>query len=153
MGDNNKYISKEMSLKFLILYGACCTVVSAQTDVIRTQTVTTHVSPIDEINPPTETTTYTTTTTTVRTRDEEIVSNIYARYAREPALTGTQLTVGSRNGIITINGTVTAQSQADEAVNEALAVAGVKDVRSNIQVITNPDVNRPYTQRLRLPNY
>jgi osmotically-inducible protein OsmY len=71
-------------------------------------------------------------------RDDDIVSAIYTKYAKNAALIGTSLTVGSQNGIVTISGNVTAQSQADAAIQDAKSIAGVKDVRSTINVTTNP---------------
>ena len=104
--------------------------------------------------PNTKTTITTTTTTNINTtsahndNDDKIVSAIYTKYAKDPALTGTQITVTSQNGIVTLNGTVTGQAQADEAVIAAKSVNGVKDVRSAILVTTNP----PKTPT-RIPNY
>lgn len=87
-------------------------------------------------------TTITSTTFPGSPADDAIVSAVYAKYAKDPALIGTSLTVTSQNGIVTVNGTVTAQSQADAASIAAKAVAGVKDVRSNIHVTTNPNLNK-----------
>ena len=87
-------------------------------------------------------TTYSTTTsTTSNSKDDDIVSAVYAKYAKDPALIGTALTVNSQNGVVTINGTVTGQAQADEASIAAKSISGVKDVRSNINVTTNPNLN------------
>lgn len=91
----------------------------------------------------------TTTSTTTNANDNDIVSAVYSKYAKDAALIGTKLTVGSQNGIVTISGTVTSQSQADEAAIAAKSVAGVKDVKSFIQVTTNPSFNKTTTT----PNY
>ena len=102
--------------------------------------------------PPTQSTTYTTTkssTTTSNSIDDDIVSAVYAQYAKDAALFGTTLKVSSQNGIVTVNGTVTSQSQADEASIAAKTVKGVKDVRSNITVTTNPNPYKPPSK----PNY
>jgi osmotically-inducible protein OsmY len=110
-----------------------------------TQSTTTYTT-TNPINPaPTTqaTTTYSTTSTTVSSADEGIVTDIYAKYTKEPALIGTSLTVNSENGIVTISGNVTAQAQADAAMIAAKSIAGVKDVRSAITVTTNPDLNNP----------
>lgn len=93
-----------------------------------------------------QSTTYSTTkTTTTTVNDDKIVSLIYDRYGKDPALIYTNLTVTSENGVVTISGTVTAQSQADEAVIAAKKVPGVNDVRSDINVLSNPNANRPLT--------
>lgn len=95
------------------------------------------------------TVTHSTTTTTVNHTDDTIVSAIYAKYAHDSALIGTALTVNCQNGIVSLNGSVTAQSQADEAVIVAKSINGVKDVRSFITVTTNPHINNP----AKTPNY
>lgn len=90
--------------------------------------------------------TVTTTTTndnSMNEADTRIVSEIYAQYAKDSALIATALTVNCKDGIVTLTGTVTAQSQADQAVISAKSVAGVKDVRSSIVVTTNPDIHDP----------
>lgn len=101
-------------------------------------------------NTTTQSITYSTTTsTTSNSKDDDIVSAIYAKYAKDPALIGTTLTVSSQDGIVTINGSVTAQSQADEASIAAKSVVGVKDVRSNVNVTTNPGLKKA----VKSPNY
>jgi osmotically-inducible protein OsmY len=84
-----------------------------------------------------ETITTTTTTTTIDT-DAGIVSAIYTKYAKDSALIGTDITVTSQNSFVVLEGNVTMQSQADEAVQAAKSVPGVKDVKSNISIKTNP---------------
>lgn len=74
--------------------------------------------------------------------DDDIVTAVYAKFAKAPALIGTTITASSVNGVVTLNGTVTGQSQADAAVEAAKSVGGVKDVRSSIKVTTNPDLNK-----------
>jgi len=100
----------------------------------------------------TQSTTYSTTnSTTVNSHDNDIISAVYKNYAQDPALTGTKLTVNFQNGILSVSGTVTAQSQADEAVIAAKKVPGVQDVRSSINVITaNPNA---HDQPPQTPNY
>lgn len=97
----------------------------------------------------TSSTTHSTTTTTVNDGDANIVSAVYAKYAKDSALIGTTLTVSCSNGVVSVAGSVTAQSQADEAVIAAKAIPGVKDVRSTIQVMTHPNVKAPP----KTPNY
>jgi len=122
-----------------------CSIVFAETSTSVSSTVTT--TPINNTNNTDKTslsTTFTTTTTSpTNPKDDDIVSAVYAKYAKDPALIGTTLTVSSQNGIVTVSGTVTAQSQADEASIAAKSIAGVKDVRSTINVTTNPNLNHP----------
>lgn len=93
------------------------------------------------------TTTTTTTTTTVSTNDTAIVSAIYADFAKSAALIGTNLSVNSQDGVVTVSGNVTEQAQADEALNIARSAAGVKEVRSSISVMTNPPTNNTMAPR------
>lgn len=88
------------------------------------------------------TNTTTTTTTVVNDGDANIVSAIYARYAKDSTLIGTALTVTCKDGYVTISGTVTSQSQADQAVILAKRIDGVKDATSVINVTTNPGLNK-----------
>jgi len=85
-------------------------------------------------------TTTTTTNATPATNDADvkIVADITTRFAKEPALTGTSLSVTCVNGFVTISGNVTAQSQEDQAVIVAKSIPNVKGVTSNIDVKTNP---------------
>lgn len=112
-----------------------CTAVVADEGTSTSSTVT----KTSNANNPNSTTTQSTTvtTTTVNDADAGISSAIYAKYAKDSALIGTDISVNSVNGVVTLNGSVTAQSQADEAVEVAKAIAGVKDVRSSIIVTTN----------------
>lgn len=131
-----------------------CTTIFAEQEGTSTSTsvtsTTTTGSGNSNTNKSTQSTSHTTTTsTTSNSIDDDIVSAIYAKYNKDPALTGTKLTVSSQNGIVTVSGTVTSQSQADEASIAAKSVNGVKDVRSNINVTTNPN---PYKSPAR-PNY
>ena len=81
--------------------------------------------------------------------DQHIVAIIYDKYAKSAALVGTAIKAVSQNGMVTLSGNVTAQSQADEAVNIAKTTAGVSDVNSQITVTTNnnPAVN-PLTPKV-----
>lgn len=75
--------------------------------------------------------------------DANIISGIYTRFSRDSALTGTSLNVTSDNGVVTITGNVTQQSQADEAVLVVKAMPGVQTVISKINVLTNPNASVP----------
>ncbi len=114
----------------------------AQTVPAGTQTTTVITTPAatQPLN-----TTVTTTTVPIgvsTAEDDRIVVDIYRTYSSVSALIGTSLNAKSVNGIVTISGTVTSQSQADAAISAAKTVPGVKDVLSNISVTTNPDLNR-----------
>lgn len=128
----------------IILLSSMCSCVFAQTET-HSSTVTSTTGGAAPTNTPNESTTYTTTTTTSTTvnHDQTIVAAIYAKFNKNPALIGTSLTVTSVDGIVTINGTVTAQAQAEAAITDARSIAGVSSVRSNIYVTTNPVLTSP----------
>lgn len=142
-----KNITLRLFITFLLLG---CANVFAQTASSTSSTVSTTTSAGAPSN--NSTTTYSTTVSkTVNSHDADIVSAVYASYAKDAALTGTKLTVNSQNGVVSVSGTVTAQSQADEAVIAAKKVPGVKDVLSSINVITaNPNATN---QPPQTPNY
>lgn len=124
----------------------------ALTETTTSTTVTSTSSGSQSATPTTitkKTTNTSITTTTNNNIDQKIVSDIYARYAKESALIGTDLTVKCKNGFVTISGTVTAQSQEDQAVIVAKSIAGVKGARSNINVLTNPKNDKS----TNVPNY
>jgi cytoskeletal protein RodZ len=115
--------------------------VYSQAETTTSTTVTSSSNP----NPTsTDNTVIKTTTTTTDTPppandgDQKIVADITTRFANEPALTGTSLTVTCVNGFVTISGNVTAQSQEDQAILVAKSIPNVKGVTSNIDVKTNP---------------
>lgn len=66
--------------------------------------------------------------------DQDITDAVNSRISQDTALSGTHITASSNNGVITLNGDVTSQSQADEAVSIARNTSGVKDVTNNIKV-------------------
>lgn len=136
---------KNMTLSFTIVFLTLfSSVIFAEAGTSTSSTVTnTSTTPTNGNGKTTESTTYSTTTSsTSNSSDDDIVSAIYSKYAKESALTGTTLTVSSQNGVVTISGTVTAQAQADEASIAAKSVAGVKEVKSSVNVITNPGANK-----------
>lgn len=134
---------------------------SAPSTTVQMQSMPTTVPTTTTVVPPAETTVITTdkpsqsttystiVSNTVNSDDQDIVTAIYAKFAKDPALIGTTITAVSQIGVVTLSGTVTAQSQADAAAIDAKSVPGVKDVRSTINVTTNPDLNKPG----KVPNY
>ncbi|MFZ2316014.1 MAG: BON domain-containing protein [Gammaproteobacteria bacterium] len=91
----------------------------------------------------TQSTTQVTTVKQVSPADAAIIANIYNRYKIEAALIGTNLVVTSEDGIVKVEGTVTAQSQADAAMQAAKSISGVREVVSNIHVLTNSGTVAP----------
>jgi len=126
------------SLFFLLILPAFSL---AQTQPVTSTTNTT------VINTSPGTTIVTPATPSTLESDGRITAAIYAQYGKSSALTGTNLTVVCKASVVTLSGTVTAQSQADEAVRLAKSVPFVKEVISNIVVVTNPGTSvQPSTQ-------
>lgn len=138
----NLFISICATLSLLL-----STALFAEETISTTVTKSTKETPVAAPAGAQGTTTTTTTTTTVVTNDTGIVSAIYTNYAKSAALIGTNLSVNSQDGIVTVSGTVTGQAQADEALNIARSIAGVKEVRSSISVVTNPATNNTMAPR------
>lgn len=136
-------------IKTLAITGLCLTISVAVNAAETTESVSvtkTVPSPGSDV-----TTTYTSTSSTTIPNpvDQKITSSVYSKYAKEPALIGTNVSVNVDNGVVSLTGTVTSQSQADQAVITAKSVDGVKDVRSYINVTTNP----PLYKTGMTPNY
>lgn len=115
-----------------------------------TTTIVTNVPNNNAAPPATKVTTKISTTSgpkTMSDADQLIVSTIYAKYSKSAALIGTGINVLSQDGIVSLTGNVTAQSQADEAASLAKSTLGVKDVRSSIVVLTHPPSTTPGPQR------
>ena len=133
-------------LLILPVYSQSETITS--TTVTSTSSDTAPASTAEDAGKTSTTITKTSTTTVVSDNDAKIVADIYAKYAKESALIGTNIEAKSEDGFVTISGTVTAQSQEDQAITVAKSIPGVKDVISEINVLTNPDIKAPIK-----PNY
>jgi hypothetical protein len=135
---------KLLNIMLLIVISLYCSTIFAE--VQTTTTIENTAAPSAVIAPPVATAPATTTVTTVTKdssipspADDNIVSAVYTKFSKTAALVGTNLTVTSLNGTVTINGIVTAQVQADAALEAAQSIPGVNDVKSNIKVTTNPE--------------
>jgi hyperosmotically inducible protein len=69
--------------------------------------------------------------------DTDTMTNVKAAIAGDSSLTGANITVAAKNGVITLDGSVDNQAQADSAMKDAKSVAGTQEVNSNIK-ITHP---------------
>lgn len=68
------------------------------------------------------------------TSDLRVVAEIKAKYARDKQLSGWDIAVGSKDGHVTLGGTVTSHEQIGRAVAMALDTDGVVDVVSSLRV-------------------
>lgn len=134
----------KMLLKlFTVLFAICFSSVLLADEVTTTTVSKTIETPT--ANPETSVqTTITTTQTVVKDEDQKIMATISDKIAKNIALTGTQVTVASKDGVVTLSGAVTMQSQADEAYRLAKETPGVTAVSTEIQVKTkkSPQPNK-----------
>jgi hyperosmotically inducible protein len=64
--------------------------------------------------------------------DGSITAAIKMKFANDEVVSASNIDVDTSNGVVTLNGTVDSQLEADRAVELAKAVDGVKNVRSNL---------------------
>lgn len=69
--------------------------------------------------------------------DDAIATSVEAHLGQDQRLRGLTITVSSDEGIVTLDGYVRSQAQANIAVDIAKAVNGVKEVRSNLNISTS----------------
>ena len=74
--------------------------------------------------------------------DADITASVQGKLAKDPMLAGSNITVITNGGVVTLDGTVNSQGQADEAVKIAKAENGIKNVQSKLTInntSTNPN--------------
>ena len=69
--------------------------------------------------------------------DGSITAAVKMRFANDETVSASKIDVDTNNGVVTLNGTVASQAEADRAVELAQTVSGVKNVRSNLIVQKN----------------
>jgi hyperosmotically inducible periplasmic protein len=69
--------------------------------------------------------------------DGSITAAVKMRFANDEVVSAGKIDVDTSNGIVTLNGTVGSQAEADRAIELAQTVSGVKNVRSNLIVQRN----------------
>lgn len=66
---------------------------------------------------------------------DELAREVSARLASEPGLSGQDITVSSREGVVTLHGRVESVTTLEEAMNVAAEVPGVSRVVSRLTVV------------------
>lgn len=66
--------------------------------------------------------------------DASITAEIKLKFAKDDLVKASSIDVDTNNGVVTLNGTVTSQAEADRAVELTHRVEGVKNVRSKLIV-------------------
>jgi hyperosmotically inducible periplasmic protein len=67
-----------------------------------------------------------------KVEDGSITAAIKMKFANDEVVSASNIDVDTSNGVVTLNGTVDSQTEANRAVELAQAVSGVKNVRSNL---------------------
>jgi Arc/MetJ family transcription regulator len=70
--------------------------------------------------------------------DAKISSDIQGKFSQDSGLSTKQLTVESKDGVVTLGGIVDNAAQRDAASRQAASVAGVREVVNNLQVGNAP---------------
>lgn len=65
-------------------------------------------------------------------QDGSITAAIKMKFANDEVVSASNIDIDTSNGVVTLNGTVASQVEANRAVELAQAVSGVKNVRSNL---------------------
>jgi len=65
-------------------------------------------------------------------QDGSITAAIKMKFANDEVVSASNIDIDTNNGVVTLNGTVANQTEANRAVELAQAVDGVKNVRSNL---------------------
>ena len=68
------------------------------------------------------------------TDDATITARVKTVLLNDPKINATRIDVATSNGVVTMSGSVKSQDEVDRAVQLARSVAGVRDVKPNLQV-------------------
>ncbi len=69
--------------------------------------------------------------------DGSITAAVKMKFANDELVSANNIDVDTSNGVVTLNGTVSSQAEAQRAVDLAQTVSGVKNVRSNLIIQRN----------------
>lgn len=66
--------------------------------------------------------------------DTEITTKLKATYLKEDFLKGMEIHVTTKEGVVTLTGTVSSDKAIDKAIKIAKDIEGVKDVTSELEI-------------------
>ncbi len=66
--------------------------------------------------------------------DADIINRVNHALVNDSHISATDIRVSSRNGVVTLNGTVVSHEVADKAIHLARSVSGVEAVKSELHV-------------------
>lgn len=70
-----------------------------------------------------------------KVEDASITSAIKMKLASDDLTDASDIDVDTKDGVVTLNGTVSSQAELDRAIQLAHEAAGVKDVISNLKIV------------------
>jgi hyperosmotically inducible protein len=70
--------------------------------------------------------------------DASISTRVKIALLNEPQVGTLRLDVKTFQGVVTLSGTVRSQAEADQAIAAARKINGVRDVKSELRIVTNP---------------
>jgi hypothetical protein len=90
--------------------------------------------------------------------DSQITSDVQSKFYADPAIESRQIQVHAAGGVVTLNGSVSSESERAAAASDAATVAGVRTVVNNLEVHTAevtapvaPVAERPSAQKQPAP--
>lgn len=76
--------------------------------------------------------------TSATTDDASISTRVKIALLNDPQVGSQRLEVKTFQGVVTLSGTVRSQAEADQAIAAARRIKGVRDVKSELRIVTNP---------------
>jgi osmotically-inducible protein OsmY len=76
--------------------------------------------------------------TNATTDDASISTRVKIALLNTPQVGTQRLEAKTFQGVVTLSGTVRSQAEADQAIAAARKIKGVRDVKSELRIVTNP---------------
>ena len=76
--------------------------------------------------------------TSATTDDASISTRVKIALLNAPQVGSQRLEARTFQGVVTLSGTVRSQAEADQAIAAARTIKGVRDVKSELRIVTNP---------------
>ena len=76
--------------------------------------------------------------TNATTDDASISTRVKIALLNAPQVGSQRLEARTFQGVVTLSGTVRSQAEADQAIAAARTIKGVRDVKSELRIVTNP---------------
>ena len=77
-------------------------------------------------------------TTSATSDDASISTRVKIALLNDPQVGSLRLDAKTFQGVVTLTGTVRSQAEVDRAIAAARKIHGVRDVKSDLRIVTNP---------------